>query len=101
MKSDAAADTDTDAADYAIYRVIENEDSGEGAVMTLEPIEDSAGYVKLDESGWMTEFSVETEPVERIAVAVYETAAAETEEGSEEGDGTEEEENAGDVGICG
>ncbi len=99
VKSDAAADTDTDAADYAIYRVIENEDSGEGAVMTLEPIEDSAGYVKLDESGWMTEFSVETEPVERIAVAVYETAAAETEEGSEEGDGTEEEENAGDVGI--
>ena len=99
VKSDSAADTDTDAADYVIYRVIENEDSGEGAAVTLEPIEDSTGTVKLDESGWMTEFSVETEPVEQIAVAVYKTAAAETEEGSEEGDGTEEEENAGDVGV--
>ena len=99
VKSDSAADTDTDAADYVIYRVVENEDTGEGAAVTLEPIEDSTGTVKLDESGWMTEFSVETEPVEQIAVAVYKTAAAETEEGSEEGDGTEEEENAGDVGV--
>ena len=91
VKSDSAADTDTDAADYVIYRVVENEDSGEGAAVTLEPIEDSTGTVKLDESGWMTEFSVETEPVERIAVAVYKTAVAETEESSEEEDGTEEE----------
>lgn len=99
VKSDSAADTDTDATDYVIYRVNEEEDSGEGAIVTLEPIEDSTGTVKLDGSGWMTEFSVKTEPVEQIAVAVYKTAAAETEEGSEEGDGTEEEENAGDVGI--
>lgn len=99
VKSSSAADTDTDAADYVIYRVIENEDSGEGAAVTLEPIKNSTGTVKLDESGWMTEFSVETEPVERIAVAVYKTAAAETDESSEEGDGTEEEENAGDVGV--
>ena len=99
VKSNTAADTDTDAADYVIYRVVENEDSGEGAAVTLEPIEDSTGTVKLDESGWMTEFSVETEPVERIAVAVYKTAAAEMDESSEEGDGTEEEENAGNVGV--
>lgn len=99
VKSSSAADTDTDAADYVIYRVIENEDSGEGAAVTLEPIKNSTGTVKLGESGWMTEFSVETEPVERIAVAVYKTAEAETEESSEEGDGTEEEENAGDVGV--
>ena len=98
VKSDSAADTDTDAADYVIYRVIENEDSEEGAAVTLEPIENSTGTVKLDESGWMTEFSVETEPAERIAVAVYMTAAAETEESSEEEDGIEEE-NAGDVGV--
>ena len=99
VKSASAADTDTDATDYVIYRVNEEEDSGEGAIVTLEPIEDSTGTVKLDGSGWMTEFSVKTEPVERIAVAVYKTAAAETEESSEEGDGTEEEENAGDVGV--
>ena len=99
VKSDAAADTDTDATDYVIYRVNEEEDSGEGATVTLEPIENSTGTVKLDGSGWMTGFSVETEPVERIAVAVYKTATAETDESSEEGDGTEEEESAGDVGV--
>ncbi len=98
VKSSSAADTDTDAADYVIYRVIENEDSGEGVTVTLEPIKNSTGTVKLDESGWMTEFSVETEPVERIAVAVYKTAAAETDESSEEGDGTEENvKSSGDV----
>ena len=99
VKSASAADTDTDATDYVIYRVNEEEDSGEGATVTLEPIENSTGTVKLDGSGWMTEFSVETEPVERIAVAVYKTAAAETDESSEEEDGTEEEESAGDVGV--
>lgn len=99
VKSSSAADTDTDATDYAVYRVNENEDSGEGVTVALEPIEDSTGIVKLDASGWMTEFSVETEPVEQIAVAVYEAAAAETEEDSGEGDGTEGEEEAGDVGV--
>lgn len=99
VKSDSAADTDTDAADYVIYRVIENEDSGEGVAVTLEPIENSTGTVKLDESGWMTEFSVETEPVERIAVAVYKTAVAEKDENPEAGDRTEEKESAEDVGV--
>lgn len=99
VKSSSAADTDTDAADYVIYRVIENEDSGEGAAVTLEPIKNSTGTVKLDESGWMTEFSVDTEPVERIAVAVYKTDAAETDESSEEKDGTEDA--AGSSGSVG